>query len=234
MTLIDSFPALYDKIVPSTSSDNTFWEVEETQETASIKKIHVNPKDATILGYGDTLTKSMTQITTDRSNNLIDKECDGIAIISNNLETKLIFVDLKSKFNPDKVKDGLFQDVCSYLKMHLMCSLCDGYDVDKIKLEFIVVCKCFENNDKRTSFLDEMLQLQQMPNANPNPNIGDFYYNLTTNGLVNIEFGKLKSIKKLEKVLDLINPLIINKSIAIRLVQSETFKDCSVSFEVKI
>lgn len=87
----------------------------------------------------------------DTGSNLRDKNCDGACLWyevsdSGNETEVLMMVDLKSKFSMSELRDAFMQTLYSYLRLHMVMSLCRGYDCGTQQLRFCVGCQCYDED----------------------------------------------------------------------------------------
>lgn len=87
----------------------------------------------------------------DAGNHLRDKNCDAACIWRESdgeaRETEiLMMVELKSKFSESEIRDAFYQTIYPYLRMHMVQSLCDGYDCKTQKLMLCVGCQRYDSD----------------------------------------------------------------------------------------
>ena len=132
-------------------------------------------------------------------------------------EDIMLFCDLKSSFDTKNIKKGFSQDLLSFIKLHMLLSLCDGYNLDEIKIDFIVTCKCFENEVKKADILS---RVHSGLIANKDVFINAILYPLLVKGEKCIKLGDFPQIAGLD-----INPDIKNKKVKLRLLTSSNYAD---------
>lgn len=226
MKIADSFLQIFDKTKHhiSSSSPEILWTIKEVSCDASIKKLHVKIGGLDFYAFDERLTKGMGHITNTRSTILEDKECDGIAFVEDLDKCRLIFCDLKSKFDSKKINHGFNQDLMSFLKMHMLLSICDGYELKDFDIDFIVACKCFEDDNKQDSFL-HMLQSKQIADSDSfNTNI---LTSLLTKGEKCVKIGDFPNMSNIN-----IHPSIKDKKIKLRLLMSNNYNDDFVNYSI--
>lgn len=145
MMITDSFLQVFDKIANSVT-DNCC-NVYEKQAGATMNRVIIVDKGARMVCYDENAVKDMKPFTIHRSSFLRDKECDGIVLVEKNYpETyKIILTDLKSGFDLSNIEKAYKQMFFSFLKLHAMLSLCEGYDVNSHEIEMIAACKCMRD-----------------------------------------------------------------------------------------
>lgn len=219
MRIADSFLQIFDKTNTNISAKSPVpvWTVVETKSSAKIKRLIIDINGAEYVAFNDQVSKNMTNITTDRSTILEDSECDGIAIIKRENNLCLLFCDLKSKFNNHKIIKALNQDLASFLKMYMLLSVCNGFKLSKCSIDFIVACKCLENDNVKADMLSRLNSIQM---ANIYSFDGIVLYPLLKNGEICVKLGDFPQIAGLD-----INPCIKNKKVKLRLLMSSNYAD---------
>ncbi|MBW4769052.1 hypothetical protein [Hoylesella nanceiensis] len=117
-TIDESFGTFFDK----TKKDCTYgyccnkdnkWTISETKEDASLKKLTIQKKDTLFIGFNEAITKGMNIC--ERSSNFKNKECDGFSFLKEKGNiVGLLFVELKSKYASEKIKDSIKQMLFSF------------------------------------------------------------------------------------------------------------------------
>lgn len=141
MALSDSFIRLYDKTQCKAAESVDKWIVVEHDSQATMTHLEVNA-EGKFLGFNQDLVKEVKDTTTKMSSKLEDKDCDGIAFLQDlSQQEHLIFVELKSNFDTQKIKNAFYQIIISFIKMHAWLSVCKHYNPHNIRIHFIVACK---------------------------------------------------------------------------------------------
>lgn len=164
MLLSDSFMQMFDKAVTlaGTGKSQNVWTVMEHDRSATMKQLEVNA-NGTFWGFNHKLVKNVDDITTRMSTTLEDKDCDGVAFLLDNAQQEhLVFVELKSNFNTDRIAGAFHQIIMSFIKMHVWLSLCKGYDIDQLKVHFITACKCYKDKDQEDNVMLRISQAQEL------------------------------------------------------------------------
>lgn len=226
MRIVDSFLQVFDRTHThiSAKSPAPVWTVVETKSSAKIKRLIIDVNGAEYVAFDDWVSKEMPNITTDRSTILENSECDGIAIIKREDNLCLLFCDLKSKFNNHKIIKALNQDLASFLKMYMLLSVCNGFELSNCNIDFIVACQCFENDNVKADMLSRIHSIQM---ENINSFDGVILYPLLMNGEVCVKLGDFPQVACLD-----INPIIKNKNVKLRLLTSSNYSDDFVSYRI--
>lgn len=147
MKMIDSIHSIYDKKRSAfISGCNTFEFIEDTPN-ATFKKLVVKSSCLFDVIKND-FYKGLSAITTDRSSFLQDKDCDGVVICDNSGTTQLVFIDLKSSFKQDNIEKAFKQDFFTFIKLHLLLSLCKGYSIRECYIVCYVACPRYTSQEE--------------------------------------------------------------------------------------
>ena len=166
MALSNTFIAIFDKAISNGHAREceNKWVVVENGKDATLTHLEVNAL-GDFLGFDHDLVKGVKDTTTKMSSNLEDKDCDGIAFLSDNSKQEhLVFAELKSNFDVQKITGAFHQITMSFIKMHAWLSLCKDYNLDKIKVHFITACKCCKDRDQEDNVRLRISQAQQLSN----------------------------------------------------------------------
>lgn len=157
-TIDDSFSIFFDK----TKTDRTYgyccnednkWTIYETEKDAKLKQLTIQKKDTLFIGFNEEITKSISICK--RSSNFEDKECDGFSFLKEKDKiVGLLFVELKSKYARNKIEDSIKQMLFSFLKIHSMLSLCEGYSLDALDIYFCSATQCAKNEAEDAKLLE--------------------------------------------------------------------------------
>lgn len=164
MALSNTFTTIFDKAIAHGHAHEYegTWVVEEHQEGATMTHLEVNA-NGKFLGFDHDLVKGVKDTTTKMSSKLEDKDCDGIAFFNDSSKKEhLVFAELKSGFDIQKITGAFHQITMSFVKMHAWLSLCKDYDLGKIKIHFITACKCCKDKDQEDNVRLRISQAQQL------------------------------------------------------------------------
>ncbi len=164
MTLSNIFTTFFDKACNHGDAHEfrNKWIVEEHDKDATMTHLEVNAPGC-FLGFNHQLVKGVKDTTSRMSSVLEDKDCDGIAFLFDDSQQEhLIFAELKSNFDVQKITGAFHQITMSFVKMHAWLSLCKDYDLDKIKVHFITACKCCKNKDQEDNVSLRISQARQL------------------------------------------------------------------------
>ena len=227
MAVSDSFCRFFDCITSSFygySQRNGSWIIRENDPSASLTELSVNRTTSDFIGFNHNLTKSMPNLTCNRSTKCKDKECDGIAFVNSGANEGLLFVELKSKYDTSPVSTAVEQMCFSFLKMHAMLSLCSGYVLSNMEISFCVATKCAvtENEEaKINQFIDKALKNEDQKR------LGSFFRDLFIKGCVSIKLEELFNVKCINLPL---HEDIKNKLINVHLVTTLKPNDTKAIF----
>lgn len=160
MQIIDSLLSLYDKKSSDCHCGSCSWEVTESDNLATFRKLTIC-KDGAKFGIVDNdFYKGLGKMTSERSTFLADKDCDGVSFCEFDGKTHLLFVDLKSNFS--KIEDAFRQDFFTLIKMHMFLSICKGYDISNLTIDFFSASPPFRNEDEESEIMDRLNMSDQL------------------------------------------------------------------------
>jgi hypothetical protein len=157
MQIIDSIHSIFDKKYNSCKRCHCDWIITENSEDATFNKLIVHKEGVDFTVLLNDFYKGLSAITHDRSSFLCDSDCDGIALIEEKDHSILFFVDLKSSFKESNIRKAFEQDFFSFLKIHMMLSLCEDYQLDRTKLVFYAACPPCKTQSEEDSIKDNLL-----------------------------------------------------------------------------
>jgi hypothetical protein len=164
MGLSNSFTAIFDKAADIGKAHvyKDKWVVEEHESSATMDHLEVMA-NGTFTGFDHNLVKGVKDITTRMSCQLDDKDCDGVAFLTDSSKQEhLVFAELKSGFDVQKITAAFHQITMSFIKMHAWLSLCKHYDLHELKVHFITACRCCRDQDQEDSVMLRISQAQQL------------------------------------------------------------------------
>lgn len=228
MTIIDSYPIVFDNVnrLLCTSGNPNVWVVDEKDPQAKISQLKVFFHTDQYLCFDEQATKGMSDITTSRTSHIIDDECDGIGVFNNEGLNLLVFADLKSNFDTNKIQHAFVQSLCSFMKLHSMLSLCEGYDLEQSDIEFVVTSCCFPNKDKETNTYEWLVREKT---ANPNSFVSRIAYPLLQNGSTSIFIKDFPIVENIP-----FNKKILDKKVRLSLVRSKNYTDTFVEYHLAV
>ena len=226
MKLADSFLQIFDKAKGCISADtsSSVWVVTETERKAGIKRLNVDMNKAEYIAFDDKLCREKLHLPVNISTHFKDSNCDGIALIRKGDENLMFFCDLKAAVDTKDIKKGFAQNLFSFIKLHMLLSLCNNYNLTEFNIDFIVVCKYFENSAKKA---DIFSRVQSGQIADKDVFINAILYPLLKNGEICVKLGDFPQIESLD-----INPCIKNKKVKLRLLMSSNYADDYVNYSI--
>ena len=217
--LSDSFIEIFDKATSRghAQSCTDKWVVVEHEKSATMARLEIESQGA-FLGFDHDLVKGATDITSNMSSKLDDKDCDGIAFFTDKSGNEhIVFAELKSGFDVGKITGAFHQITMSFVKMHAWLSLCRHYDLEKVKIHFITACKCFKGKDQEDNVMLRISQAQQMDKDSFEARL---LKPLLQNHNIEIKMTTLGDIQKLP-----FNDVIGNKEVAMYLQLTDNPND---------
>lgn len=227
MKLTESYRKIFDRVTTIACAEEApnLWMVSECKPSSRLKQLRVHFTADSYVFFDDTVCKNMPDITKFRTSHIKDDECDGIGIFQSGVGTTMVFVDLKSNFNTTKIQHGFSQGLTSFVKLHTMLSLCDGYNLSETSLEFVVACCCFPDEDKETKTLDWMLRQRT---SEPDSFVSRVAYPLYEKGCIQVRIGDFPQLSSLP-----LNMEIYNKSVKLSLVRSACYTDNYADYSLR-
>lgn len=223
MALSDSFIKIYDKAIDKGNGQimQDKWVIMEHDNGATMTHLEVMATGS-FLGFDHDLVKGVKDTTSRMSSLLEDKDCDGIAFLSDkNQKEHLIFAELKSNFDSQKIAKAFHQITMSFIKMHTWLSLCKNYNLKDLDVHFIAACKCFKDKDQETDVLHRISELQEIGS---NSFEAKFLMPLLKGHKIKVKLSNLSDIQQLP-----FNDTICEKEIDMYLQTTECHTDSQTS-----
>lgn len=165
MQIINSIQSIYDKKSSSCYSCHCDWTITEDSQNATFNKLTIHKEGVDFTVIDNAFYKGLNAITHERSSFLCDSDCDGIALVEGKDHNQFIFVDLKSSFSESSIRKAFHQDFFSFLKIHVMLSLCEDYHLDKTQLFFYAACPPCKTKSEEDSIKDSLLMGKTINNV---------------------------------------------------------------------
>lgn len=164
MSVIQNFIKFFDKTTRQSLQNQSIGccSIFEKNSVASLKTLSLKKANTTFYAFDELLTKSMSHITCDRSSFVCDKECDGVVFFEEDGVVNVCLADLKSKFSDDNLFKALNQVIVSFVKLYCMLSLCDGFDLCKMNVRFILACQNFESQEHKAAIVNKLDKLSML------------------------------------------------------------------------
>lgn len=136
--LCDSYRSLYDKVSLNVISSD--WKIQEDDSKATFQELIISG----LSGYSipKAVYKNTHEPIFKNSSALKDLDCDGFAFVSHEGTKYIVAVELKSNFDTAKILRASHQMCWSFLKNHMVMSICNGYDIDNYEIVFVIACHC--------------------------------------------------------------------------------------------
>lgn len=226
MSVSSEFLGLYDKTANPAFAGHTVtlgaFDVTEHEQNATLTLLSVNKAGAEFVSFNHDLVKGMKDMTETRSSYLHDSDCDGIAFVSHNNVEGIVVAELKSRFSTKHICKAYSQIVFSFLKLHAMLSLCNGYAIDSLTIHFVVSCKCFQDKLQEESVMNLISKAEM---ANPDSFEGKLLRKLISTHRMTIKIGEIASMYGLA-----INPVVADKDIILALQLTNAYTDNSAVY----
>lgn len=217
---INALQTLFDKRAHEMQLHHDVWIVSEKDAGAFFRRLTIRNTGCVFHEVCNPFYKGIKNTTEDRSTLLWDSDCDGVCEISITGKMHYVFVDLKSNFDIQKIHNAFLQDLHTFLKLHTMLSLCEGYDLNNSVIDLVVACKTFKNKAQEDKILDILLEKTALPE--------DSFEKIFLNDLINGENPKTCSLCDFKTIKDLpFHPDIKHTKVRVHLVLSENYADDS-------
>ena len=154
MQIFDSLHSIYDKKACCCHCCSERWEVMETDKLATFKKLTIYMEGAIFGVVDNDFYKGLSKMTGERSTFMADKDCDGVSFCEYEGRIHLVLVDLKSSYK--KVEDAFMQDFFTLMKMHMFLSVCKGYDIRSISIDFFAATPPCKDKDEESDILSRL------------------------------------------------------------------------------
>jgi hypothetical protein len=164
MEIIDSILSLYDKKACDCYCCSCNWVLTEADRSAILKKLTLFLDGATFGIIDNDFYKGLNKTTCDRSSFLTDNDCDGVSFCEKDGKMHLLFVDLKSSYS--NIEKAFKQNFFTLLKMHMFFSLCNGYNIENLTINFFVACSPFKDKDQKSDILLNLNMADELGNLN--------------------------------------------------------------------
>lgn len=222
--LIDSFKLIYNKVSNLCLDTVDLIDVNEWKPDATMNHLRIEEPGSMFTVYPADLLKDMPSITSERSSSIKDKDCDGIIFHKKEGIEDLILTELKSGFDTGKICDAFNQIIHSFLKLHIMFSVCKDYQVSQLSVKFIVVCKTYKDEAQEAGVLEKINNAQTLKSGTFEDK---FLSRLLANKYVDVIMDEFHDVS--------INPFnddIKNKHIQMRLCLTNSYADTSVTTDL--
>lgn len=221
MNVIDSLQKVYDKANFSKKANT--WIVTETNTGASFNKLRINNDGEYFNVIENKFYKGWSQVTTQLSSFLKDKDCDGVSMTQLNKKKYLVLSELKSALDSKDILKAYEQIVFTYMKLHMAASLCEGFDSDDFEIIGIIACHPPKDKNQETILQQQYLFMEERKEPDVRCLLKLYMEHKISNKFGAIHFTKGKPIH--EKLKD--------KSITIYLQTSPTANDSEADIDLK-
>ena len=134
MEEIDALRTIFNRMTACFRCYHQSWEVVETAAGAQFRKLEIRSAGTDFHEIGNAFYKGL----------FVDAEG----------RKHMVLVDLKSNFDIQKICGAYEQDIHTFLKLHALFSLCEGYSLHGMVIDLIVACKTFKDTDQEARVLD--------------------------------------------------------------------------------
>lgn len=139
MKYSESFEEIYDKISPTKTEG--VCEVQDKEGKQAFKTLRCEDAQGRFVRYDTSVLKGWKKTFSNLSAKLKDCDCDGWLIHESAGQETLILAELKTTGGTKTWTTAFQQLVYSFLKVHMLSSLCEGYDLSKIQVHFVLACQ---------------------------------------------------------------------------------------------
>lgn len=159
MNVFDSFQKIFNKCPIAVLDDQ--WSVQETDSCALFRTLTIQNTGKAFFVFEKGSYANMSCISSKRSSFLEDKDCDGVALTEIGGKKILILSELKSSLDSLDVLKAYKQIVFTYLKLYMMLSLCQDFDIDNWSVVGIIACHPPKGEDQKTKLQLEYLNIEE-------------------------------------------------------------------------
>lgn len=222
MRLIENIRDIYNQHQFVTTHSNVVSVLE--QNNADTKQIDIFRANTDFYLLSQSFYKGQPNITTDKSNLLRDKDCDGVIFYEDqHAEQYLLGVELKSGFSDGEIKGGYSQIIYTFLKIYTLLSICNDFDFGKYKMTAYLACQPIKDKAEESRIVYN-LHMKQMA--------GDAF-SISDNVIYNYIFAPQKEVRLKIKDIGLIKRYfkqnisqdILNQEIIFRLYTVPMYGD---------
>lgn len=146
---------------PKLKTISGVWSIPEADLNSALKQVNLTAKDIRFhvvpfevyRGWGNALDKFGA-----------DRECDGMAVVermAKDTQPFPLLVELKTTFTEKAIKKAFNQIGISALKLHMLLSLCEGYNPSMIP-QIIGIVVCAPPNIKLESHMKDVIATSEM------------------------------------------------------------------------
>ncbi len=213
MEITDTIQSLYNKNAACIHCLSCKWEISEPNDVP-FKKMTFFKEGVTFGIIDDVFYKNIPNMTCNKSSFLKDANCDGVSFCIVDGKMHLLFVDLKS--NIASIEKAFEQDFFTMLKIHMFFSLCRGYDLRNLTLDFFVACPPYKDKDQESDILSQLNMADESDTL-------QYYQRCLLNHLL----YKKETIVKIEelpfKIKNILNESIITSQIHLHIYTPESY-----------
>ncbi len=221
MDVFNSFKIIFDKCPVSIS--NNEWQVNESNQHASFKTLIVQNIGNDFYNLGNATYKDMDCITNKRSRILEDKDCDGAALTEIDGKTIFILSELKSSLDSCDILNAYKQIVFTFLKLHMMFSLCQDYDISDWNVIGVIACLPPKDENQKTNLFLEYLNIEE---GTVKPDV-KLLVRLLFESKIVVDLGSVPFVKRLS-----LNDQLKRLKISICLKTADSVGDSSTILEL--
>ena len=154
MRLCESYQSVYD--MSQVQVIDGEWVVHEREPNAIFRTLKIESIHEPSFALANSEYKCTHAKIFEKSSTLKDLDCDGFAVVTHEGKKYVVAVELKSSFDTKKVLQAYEQSVFSFLKNHMIFSLCQGYSVEDYDILIVIGC-CLPNGDQKVWLKDQMM-----------------------------------------------------------------------------
>lgn len=123
--------------------------IDHTQDETNFRELRLVNQNAIFDCYDTAILKGWPYLEKISDKKLLDKDCDGWVIHQKEGREMLLFAELKATGGTKTWTKALQQLMYSFLKIHMLSSLCADYDLSQIKVHFVLACQNYKEGEYR-------------------------------------------------------------------------------------
>ena len=183
---------------------------------ATFHHLYIEDKGAQMEKFDTEYVKGFKNTTENITPILKDSNCDSVVFLKgNDGNLHVVFAELKSKHTADNLRKAFNQVIFTFFKYHQLLSVCEGYDLSNISMDFVLACHAAEINDEAETYSDVQNEQILHEASEPKTFVADMLPLLMKKKVYPLKLKDLKGLGSMPFRKD-----ILEKSISLHLATS--------------